>query len=263
MLNIIICIKQVPNTDKVRFDWKRGSIVRKNIESIMNPDDLHAIELGLRLKEKFKGKITVITMGPPQAEAVLREAYAMGVDKCILISDKRFAGSDTLITSKVLQKAISKIGNFDMILTGFETIDGNTGQVSYQLAEMMEIPHLTQVNNVEIKDKIAIIKRLYGHEYQKVKVTLPVLIAASKETNTVRHPRLKDIKECFEKEIETITLEDIGGTEEDYGLKASPTITLEGEIFKHKRKREVFSGTTDEKIDSLIKKLMKYGILKH
>ncbi|MHA1340887.1 MAG: electron transfer flavoprotein subunit beta/FixA family protein [Promethearchaeota archaeon] len=263
-LNIIVCIKQVPATEKIKFNWKTGSLVRENIESIMNPDDRHAIEMALEIKEKFEGKtkITAITLGPPQAKEVLWEAYVMGADHCILITDERFKGSDTLVTSKILMRAIKKIGNFDIIITGFETIDGNTAQVHYQLAELLDIPHLTQIDDIEIEGNSTTISRLYGHEYQKVKTNLPILIATKRESNLVRYLKFIDIKKCFEKKIQIWTMEDIGGSEEDYGFKGSPTITLQGDIITHVRKRQEFKGTLDEKVNMFIQKLKKYGFLK-
>jgi len=130
------------------------------------------------------------------------------------------------------------------------------------LSEFLLYPHFTKVHKIDIQGRIAIIERLYGHEYQKVKVNLPILIAATRENNKVRYPTLLGIKTCFEKKIEILTMKDIGGTEDEYGLKGSPTITLKGEITEHKRKREVFEGSIDEKIDKLIAKLKKYELVK-
>lgn len=264
MLKIAICIKQVPNSDNVKFNWKKGALIRKNIENMLNPDDYHAIELGLQLKERYGGEITVLTLGPQHAEEVLREAYAFSCDKCVLITDPVFAGSDSLITSKILYKTINKLGKFDVILTGFETTDGNTSQVSYQLSEFFAYPHLTQIKSVDVQleEKIIIAERLYGHEYQKIRSPLPVIIACNRETNVVRYPKLKDIKHAFEKPITIITSNDIDGDTEQYGASGSPTKTIQGEITVHKRKKEVFKGDLDEKVDETIKKLKKYGIIK-
>ncbi|MHA1821479.1 MAG: electron transfer flavoprotein subunit beta/FixA family protein [Promethearchaeota archaeon] len=266
-LNIAICIKQVPNTDNIKFDWKKGVIIRTEENNIINPDDLNAIELGLEIKEKYGAKLTAITMGPPQARSALIEAYARGVDDAILISDPIFAGSDSLITSKILHRALNKLGHFDIIITGFQTLDGSTSQVSYQLAEFFNIPHLTNLKDgidaiqIDVNNNIYV-KRLYGHEFQHVKAKLPVLIAAKRETNIVRHPRLVDIKNAFKKKITQLTLDDIGGSADEYGLKASPTITIEGNIFKQERKRERFEGSVDEQINKLVQKLKKYRIIR-
>lgn len=262
MLRIFVCIKQVPVTDRVSFDWKKGGVlIRENVESIMNPDDLHAIELALQLKERNGGEIVAISMGPPQAEEVLREALSYGVDRCILITDDVFKGSDTLVTTKILHNSIKKLGKFDVIITGFKTIDGSTAQVSYQLAELFKIPHITQIHKIEIKDKTAIIERLFGHEYQKIKADLPIILAVNSDTNKVRHVKLFNIKNCINKEIVKWKLDDLDGTENEYGLKGSTLITLKGEIISHKRKREIFTGTINDKIDKLILKLKKYGVV--
>lgn len=262
MLRIVVCIKQVPITDRVSFDWKNGGVlIRENAESVMNPDDLHAIELALQLKEQHGGEVVAICLGPPQAEEILREALAFGVDRCVLITDDKFRGSDTYATTKILHNSIKKLGKFDIIITGFKTIDGGTAQVSYQLAERFKIPHITKIHKIEIIDKTATIERLFGHEYQKVKADLPILLAINSDTNKVRHMRLYNIKDCIEKEIVKWKIDDITGTESEYGLKGSTLITLKGEIVSHKRKHQIFTGTIDDKIDKLISKLKKYGVI--
>ncbi|MHA1729715.1 MAG: electron transfer flavoprotein subunit beta/FixA family protein [Promethearchaeota archaeon] len=264
MLNpkIAVCIKQVPNTEgRAKFDWERGTLIRKGIENIINPDDLHAIELALQLKERYNGEITVFTMGLPQAEEALREALALEIDKGVLITDPRFAGSDTLTTSKILYRSIKRTGKFDIIITGFKTTDGSTAQVSYQLAEFFKIPHITQIHAIEIENNTAFIERLYGHEYQKIKTNLPILIAVNRTSNKARFMKFINIKKCFYEKITHLTMENIGGNENEYGLSGSPTITIKGDIVTHKRKQEEFKGNIDEKIDKLTMKLKKYGYI--
>lgn len=263
MLSIIVCIKQVPDTQKALFDPKTGIIGRNCADNIMNPDDLHAIEMALSIKDMYGAKITTITMGPPQAVDVLSEAYALGVDNCVLISDPRFAGSDSLITSKVLSRAITRLGPFDIIITGCEAIDGNTAHVGFQLSEFLTIPLLTQIHNFQINSGHAIIERLYGHEYQKIQVRLPLLLAISKNTNRVRIPRLYELKTCTDRKIHMMTMDDIGGSDQEYGTAGSPTVVVDTEIFSHKREREVFAGDCSEKADMLIHKLKKHNILKY
>ncbi|HKL42959.1 MAG TPA: electron transfer flavoprotein subunit beta/FixA family protein, partial [Clostridia bacterium] len=138
-MNIIVCIKQVPNTNEVKIDPKKGTLIREGVPSIINPEDKHGLEEAIRLKEKVGGKVTVLTMGPPQAKVALKEALAMGADEAILVSDRAFAGSDTLATSYVLSKAIEKIGVFDIIFCGRQAIDGDTAQVGPQIAENLQI----------------------------------------------------------------------------------------------------------------------------
>lgn len=263
MPSIIVCIKQVPDTQKALFDPKTGVIDRNCTDNIMNPDDLHAIEMALFIKDTYGANITAITMGPPQAADVLSEAYALGVDNCVLITDPRFAGSDSLLTSMVLSRAITRLGAFDIIITGCEAIDGNTAHVGFQLSEFLRIPLLTQIHNFQINSGHAIIERLYGHEYQKIKVKLPLLLAINKNTNRVRIPRLGDIKTCTDKIFTIMSMDDIGGSVQEYGTAGSPTVVIETEIFSHKREREVFSGDCNEKADMLIHKLKKRSILKY
>jgi len=263
MLSIIVCIKQVPETQKALFDPKTGIIDRNCTENIMNPDDLHAVEMALSIKDTYGANITAVTMGPLQAADVLSEAYALGVDNCLLISDDRFAGSDSLITSKVLSRAITRLGDFDIIITGCEAIDGNTAHVGFQLSEFLEIPLLTQIHNFQIDSGHAIIERLYGHEYQKIRIRLPLLLAINKNTNRVRIPRLCDIRTCTDREITVMSMNDIGGSAQEYGTAGSPTMVIETELFSHKREREVFTGDCNEKADMLIHKLKKHNILKY
>ncbi len=263
MLNMIVCIKQVPETSNVKIDKHTGLLQRKEAVNIINPDDLHALEFALDLKDRYQGFVIVLTMGPDSAEDVLYEAYAMGADKCVLLSDERFKGADTYATSFTLSKAIKKLGRFDLILTGVTAIDGNTSHVGYQIAEFLNIPLITQINAMKILDNHAIIKRLYGHEYQKIKVDLPVLLASDKETNKVRFPKFADINFCFDKEIVVFNLEDLGGSEKEYGLRGSPSIVIKTESFTHKRKYEKIKGSLDEKVDKFIGILKKQNILKY
>ncbi len=263
MLSILVCIKQVPDTQKALFDPRTGSIDRSAAGNIMNPDDLHALEMALSVGDDYDAIITALTMGPPQAADVLSEAYALGVDRGVLISDPRFAGSDSLVTGKILSRAIEKLGPFDIIMTGCEAIDGNTGHVGYQLSEFLRIPLLTQIHKFHISSGQAIIERLYGHEYQKIRVALPLLITVGKTANRVRIPRLADIRNCADRAVRIMTMDDIGGGENEYGAAGSPTVVIDTEIFSHKREREFFTGTIDDKVDNLIHKLKKQNILRY
>lgn len=263
MLSIIVAIKQVPDTQKARFDPKTGTIDRSGTESIMNPDDLHAIEMALSIRDRYGATITAVTMGPPHAADVLDEAYALGVDSCALVTDPAFAGADSLVTSKTLSRAIGSLGVFDIIITGCEAIDGNTGHVGFQLSEYLGIPLITQIHRFEVSDGHAVIERLYGHEYQKIRVEFPLLLTIGKNSNRVRIPRLADINACFSKEIITLTGKDLGGDAAEYGSSGSPTVVIETELFSHKRSREVFPGSPADKADLLVHKLKKHNILRY
>ena len=263
MLKIVVCIKQVPDTLNAVFDPKTGAIDRSGTENIMNPDDLHAIEMALSIKDKYGARITALTMGPLPASDVLAEAYALGVDECVLVSDRRFAGSDTLVTARILSRVLSIRGGFDIVITGVEAIDGNTSHVGFQLSEFLRIPLVAQIHEFQLENGRALIERQYGHEYQKIRVPLPLLLAVGKKINRVRIPRLSDIRCCADKPIVTVTMEDIGGSPEDYGSAGSPTVVLQTEIFSHKRGREILEGGLNDTVDTLIHKLKKHDILRY
>jgi electron transfer flavoprotein beta subunit len=217
MLSIAVTIKQVPDTQKARFDPKTGTIDRNGTESIMNPDDLHALEMALSIKDRYGATVTAITMGPPHASDVLAEAYALGVDSCVLVTDPAFAGADSLVTSKTLARAIRKLGVIDIIITGCEAIDGNTGHVGFQLSEFMDMPLIMQIHKFDITDGHAVIERLYGHEYQKIRVEFPLLLTIGKNSNSVRIPRLVDVNACADKKITVLSMKDLGGDASEYG----------------------------------------------
>jgi electron transfer flavoprotein beta subunit len=263
MLSIAVCIKQVPDTQKARFDPATGTIDRSGTENIMNPDDLHAVEMALSIRDRYGARVTALTMGPPHAADVLDEAYALGADSCALVSDPAFAGADSLVTSKTLARALQKLGYFDIIVTGCEAIDGNTGHVGFQLSEFLDIPLITQIHRFDIADGHAEIERLYGHEYQKIRVEFPLLLAIGKNNNRVRIPRLADVNACVNKAIATLTMKELGGEPEEYGSAGSPTVVIETELFSHKRSREVFTGNLNDKAEQLIHRLKKHNILRY
>ena len=180
----------------------------------------------------------------------------------MLVTDPRFAGSDAWVTAKILGRAIGALGRFDVVLTGTESVDGNTSIVPFQLSEALDIPLLSQLHRIDIEGATVLAERLYGHEYQRISVALPVLIAVNREANTVRFPALGDIKTAYEMPLERLTMDDIGGEESDYGLRGSPTVVVDSEVFKHRRKREVIEGTTAEKAGKLADILKKHDIIR-
>ena len=253
MLKIIVLIKQVPGTQKVQVDPKTGSLIRKGFENITNPDDLHGLELALQLKDKYGADITVISMGPLQAKDSLYEAQSLGADSAVLVSDPSLSGSDTWVTSKVLVKAIEKIGKFDLIICGVEAIDGNTGQVPYQISESLKIPLITQINEIKLEDaeksdeiKSFFIDRIKGHEKQQIRVRTPFLITANKYLNEIRFPNLLNVKKALEKQIKVWTCEDIAIKSEETGLKGSLTEVILMDVVSHKRKNEIIEGSLSD-----------------
>ncbi len=190
-MNIVVCIKQVPDTAEVRINPETGTLIREGVPSIINPFDMHAIEAGLQIKEKAGGKVIVLTMGPPQAETALREALSMGADEAVLLSDRAFAGSDTWATSFTLSKAIKKIGA-DIIICGKQAIDGDTAQVGPETAEFLNIPHISYVRKIEDVSGSSIkVQRMMDEGYDVVESSFPVLFTVVKELNEPRLPSLK------------------------------------------------------------------------
>ncbi|MBI4188247.1 MAG: electron transfer flavoprotein subunit beta/FixA family protein, partial [Chloroflexi bacterium] len=191
-MNIIVCLKQVPGTTKVNIDPQTNTLVRQGIKNIVNPFDTYALEEGVRIKEKHGGKVSAISMGPPQAEEMLREAISTGADEAILLSDRAFAGADTLATSYTLSRAIVKIKEYDLVICGRQTIDGDTGQVGPELAEMLGIPFIAYVSKVEeINNGRIRVQRLVEDGHEIIESTLPAVITVVKEINTPRLPSLR------------------------------------------------------------------------
>ncbi|MGV8057365.1 MAG: electron transfer flavoprotein subunit beta/FixA family protein [Smithellaceae bacterium] len=244
-MDIIVCIKQVPSPEhfsKITIDPQTGTIRRSGIPTVMNPLDKHAIEEALRIREKFSGKITAISMGPPQAREVLEEALAMGADDAVLLCSPAFAGADTLATAYPLAGAIKKTGKFDLIFCGNETVDGATGQVGPQIAELLDIPHISYVTKVEFSGSDSlIVTRSIEHGHLKIKSGLPVLLAVARKINQYRLPTVLAIMEAAGKEISTWTEQDIGLSSDAVGLTGSPTRVVGCFELTSKRKKRDFA----------------------
>lgn len=222
-MNIIVCIKQVPDTTEVKIDQKTGTLIREGIPSIINPDDKAGIEAAIQLKEKYNAKVTVLTMGPPQAEVALKEAYAMGVDRIILLSDRAFAGSDTWATSLSLAYAIKKI-DYDLIICGRQAIDGDTAQVGPQIAEHLNIPQVSYVTEIDKLDDGLKVKKVFEDSYQILKVKTPCLLTVLREMNDARYMTVSRIFDvCNNKIVELWGIKEIELDPTKTGLKASPT----------------------------------------
>ena len=225
-MNIIVCIKQVPDTTDVRIDPETNTLVRSGIACIINPFDMYAIEEGLRLKEKFGGKVTVITMGPPQAEEALREAISLGADEAILISDRAFAGSDTWATSYTLSRAIHKVGDYDLVICGKQAIDGDTAQVGPGISAHLDIPQVTYVKKIEEVDvakKYMRAERMTEEGYEIIESPLPCLLTVVKEINEPRLPSLKGKMRAKKAEIKKWEAKDLDTDPDLIGLNGSPT----------------------------------------
>lgn len=221
-MNIVVCLKQVPDTTEVKIDPKTGTLIREGVPSIINPDDKNALEEALVLKEQYGAKVTVISMGPPQAEVALRESLAMGADEAILISDRAFAGADTLATSNALAGALRKL-DYDIVFAGRQAIDGDTAQVGPELAEHLEIPQITYVEKVEAQGDTLKVRRAWEDGYEVIAVKTPVLLTAIKELNVPRYMHMANIFETFKKEVKVWSANDIDVDRSLLGLAGSPT----------------------------------------
>lgn len=224
-MNILVCIKQVPGTNEVKIDPVTGVLDRKGVDSKMNPYDLYALETALQIKESRGGKVSVITMGPPQAQAIIQEAYAMGADEGALISDRKFGGADVLATSYTLSQGIKKFGDFDLILCGKQTTDGDTAQVGPEIAEYLNIPSVCNVVKfVEVGDKDVSVVMDMPHDLETLKVQYPCLLTVEKDIFSPRLPSYLKKKATKDRAIQTYSLADFADKDEKkYGLSGSPT----------------------------------------
>ena len=221
-MKIIVCIKQVPDTTEIKLNPETGTMIRDGVPSIMNPDDKGGLEMALHLKEQFGAHVTVITMGPQQADQILREAFAMGADRAIHLTDKRFAGADTLATSNALAGALRML-EYDLIITGRQAIDGDTAQVGPQIAELLDLPQVTYVGDLQFENGIFTIKKTNEEGYQVVQVEAPCLVTVLASANEPRYMSVNGIMTAYKKEVEVWGFENISVDETKLGLKGSPT----------------------------------------
>ncbi|HDS09177.1 MAG TPA: electron transfer flavoprotein subunit beta/FixA family protein [Firmicutes bacterium] len=225
-MKIIVLIKQVPDTTNVRINPETNTLMREGVESIINPFDMYALEEALRLKDRLSGEpeTVVLSMGPPQVETALREAIAMGFDKAILLSDRKFAGSDTLATSYTLSSAIRKLGDYHLILAGKQAIDGDTAQVGPGVATWLGLPCATYIRKIEdITDKEVVVERLMETGYDRISLKLPAVLTVVKELNEPRLPSLRGKLRAKKEEIIKWGFSDLGVEESMLGLNGSPT----------------------------------------
>ncbi len=223
-MNIIVCIKQVPETTDVRINPETNTLIREGVKAIINPFDVYALEEGVRLKERFGGKVTVVSMGPPQAEAALREAISLGCDEAFLVCDRAFAGSDTWATSYTLAGAIKRIGAYDVILCGKQASDGDTAQVGPGISTHLNIPQVTYVKKIEeVNEKAMRVERMMEEGYEVIETPLPVLLTVVKEINTPRLPSLKGMMKAKSAKITMLTQKELELDSQKIGLCGSPT----------------------------------------
>lgn len=261
-MDIIVCVKQVPDTTEVKLDPKTNTLIRDGVPSIVNPFDKNAVEAALQLKENYGGTVTVITMGPPQAKTALKECLAMGADEAILVSDRAFAGADTWATSYTLANAMKKIGKYDIIFCGKQAIDGDTAQVGPGIAEQLDITQITYIQKIiGVDNKKLQAERVIDGGVEIVEAELPVLLTVEKSINEPRYPTLKGTRKANKKEIPTYTAEDMGVDMESIGLKGSPTHVKRIFTPEVRGKGELISGEPKEAGQKLVEKILELKIL--
>lgn len=262
-MKIVVCVKQVPNTNEIKINPETGTLIRDGVESILNHDDANALEQALRIKDEDKEtKVTVITMGPPQAKEMLQECIAMGADEAILLSDRALGGSDTWATSNALAAGIRKIGEYDLILAGRQAIDGDTAQVGPQIAEKLGLAQVTYVKEFKMEGKDIYVKRALEDGYEELKVKLPCVLTAIKDLNTPRYMSIRGILKGAKAEIKVWGAEEIGVDKSTVGLKASPTNVFRSFTPKSKGKGITVEGDTAKELaENLLTDLRKKHII--
>lgn len=262
-MDIVVCIKQVPDVPNIRIDEHRMTIIREGVESIINPLDCVALEAAVDLRERQGGRITVLSMGPPQSEEALREALAFGADQAILLTDPAFGGADTLATSHVLATAISMLKPFpDLVLCGRQTIDSDTGHVGPQIAEELDLPQVCGVNEIDLQGDSLVVKRLYDGFLDTFRVNTPALLTVSQELSSPHHIPLGDLERAFsDREIIRWAMKDLNLKPEEVGLGGSATRAWKLHKAAPKRRGEVVTGSPQSLVEHLIRKLEALSIL--
>jgi len=261
-MNIIVCVKQVPDTLEVNVNEDTNTLIREGVDGVINPFDLYAIEEGLRLREQYGGIVTALSMGPGQAIATLREALSIGVDNAVLLTDDLFAGADTLATSYALAKGVEKIGHFDLVICGRQAIDGDTAHVGPALAERLGVPHVSCVIRVrEVTDGCIITERMTEEGTEQIKLSLPALITLPKGINEPRFPSLKGKIGAIRSEIAVWGAQSIAADVSKIGLQGSPTRVIKISTPEHHRQAEMLEGTVAEQVTALLSKLRQVEIL--
>jgi electron transfer flavoprotein beta subunit len=261
-MNIVVCVKQVPDTTEVKIDEKTGTLIREGVPSIINPFDQYAVELAIKLKEEHGGTVTAISMGPPQAKAVLTKSLALGADKAILLSDRAFAGADTLATAYTLSEAILKLGEFDLVLCGLQAIDGDTAQVGPEMAQRLKIPQITYAETVAFEDKKFIVEKQTEMGVEKLSVKPPALVAVLTPTDFVPgNPPFSKIMKAKKKPMETWTTEHLECEADRLGLNGSPTWVSKVYAPPKRESGEIWNDPPEEVARKLVEILAKEGYL--
>ncbi len=258
-MHIIVCVKQVPDAKDVRLDPRTNTLSREGVESIMNPYDRHALEEAVAIKEKLGGTVTVLSMGPPQAESMLREAIACGADEGVLISDRAFAGADTWATSYTLAKAIQSLAPADLILCGKQAIDGDTAQVGPGLACRLNLPYATCVQKTrDVSARSIEVERMMDDGYDVLRLPLPALLTVVKDINEPRVASLKGKMKAKKATCTVLSAADIEADPRSIGLAGSPTQVVRVFSPEARGDRKMFTGSVEEQVSQLVDGLRPY-----
>jgi len=260
-MNIVVLMKQVPDTAEVRIDPVTNTLIREGVPAVINPFDENAIEEGIRLVEKHGGKCAVLTMGPPQAEEALRRALAMGADEAYHVCGREFAGADTWATSYALAQAIRKVGEFDLVLAGKQTFEGDTAQVGPSVAERLGVAQATYAIELEIDDRVLRAKRVLEGRYEVLQLKLPALVTVVKQINEPRHPRLKNVMAAKKKPITVWGIDDLEVDPGLIGMDGSPTSVVRTFAPTRDYTGEVLEGDVATVVDALLEKLRQHGVV--
>ncbi len=255
-MHVVVCIKQVPDAKNVRIDPETCTLVREGVESIVNPHDWYAVEAALRFRDEYGGKVTALTMGPPQAEEALREIVALGVDEAVLLSDRAFAGADTWATSLTLARAVEKLGPVDLVICGKQAIDGDTAQVGPGLAAHLDQPYTTYARRLELQDGGQLrAERVTDFGYEVVQMSLPAVVTVVREIGDPRMPGLKHKMRARKLEIPVLGAADLNLDPEEVGLQGSFTQVVRVFSPPPRCDREMISGEVEEQVEKLIQLL--------
>ena len=259
-MKIVVCIKQVPDTTVIKINPVTGTLIRDGVPSIMNPDDKGGLEMALQLKDQYGAHVTVITMGPPQADAILREAYAMGVDKAILLTGREFGGADTLATSHTIAAALKNL-EYDLIIAGRQAIDGDTAQVGPQIAEHLGLPQISYVVGFDVKDGKYIVKKETEEGYQMLEVAGPALMTVLASGFKARYMTVGGIVDAFDKPVEVWGVEKVNLPVEMLGLKGSGTKVYKSFTKGVKAAGEVHEVDAEQAVGLIVSKLKEKFII--
>lgn len=260
-MNIVVCIKQVPDTTEIKIDPVKGTLIRDGVPSIMNPDDKGGLELALRMKDNYGANVTVITMGPPQADLILREALAMGADRAILLTDRKFAGADTLATSYALAGAM-KTMDYDLIIAGRQAIDGDTAQVGPEMAEHLDLPQVSYVIDAyRAENGNLIVKKENEDSIQTFEIEGKCVLTVLASAFDARYMTVAGIVDAYDKEVEIWSAEKIDVDENKLGLKGSPTKVFQSFPKAMKAPGELHELSEEEAVELIVNKLKEKHII--